>query len=275
MTAAFFIMLREGLEAALIVGILSTYVTKIGRRDALGRIWLGALAAAALSIGVGVAVLVTVGDLPEVVQATVEATAALLAVGVVTWMLFWMRRQGRALKGELEQQVSVALNRGSTTAIVGLAFIAVLREGLETSLFLLALVQSSSAALPTLIGALGGVAIAIAIGWAIFRAGLRINLRRFFTVTGVILIFVAGGLLIFAVDELIDAGLVAKTGVLFDMGGLLPVDSGLGSLLNSVFGYIPDPTLLQGTLYVLYLVPVLALFLFGDKLVRRQAPVQA
>ena len=103
---------------------------------------------------------------------------------------------------------------------------------------------------------------------------MRINLRRFFNVTGVLLIFVAAGLLIFAVDEFIEAGVIAKTGVLFDLGGLLPDDSNLGSLLHGLFGYVPDPTLLQGVLYVLYLVPVLMLFLFQDRLPRRQ-PVQA
>jgi high-affinity iron transporter len=158
---------------------------------------------------------------------------------------------------------------------VGLAFIAVLREGLETSLFLLAIVQSNSAAIPTFVGALGGLAVAVAIGWAIFKAGVRVNLRRFFTVTGVILIFVAAGLLIFAVDEFIEAGVIGKTGVLFDLGGVLPDDGWLGSLLHGLFGYVPDPTLLQGTLYVLYLVPVLALFLFQDKLLRLRQAVHA
>ena len=158
MAAAFFVMLREGLEAALIVGILSGYLGRMGRRDALGKVWLGVLAAAGLSFVAGVAVIVTVGELPEAVSATLEATAALLAVAVVTWMLFWMRRQGRAMKGELEQQVSTALRRGSTNAIVGLAFVAVLREGLETALFLLAIFQSNSGqAVPTFIGALGGL----------------------------------------------------------------------------------------------------------------------
>jgi high-affinity iron transporter len=276
MAAAFFVMLREGLEAALIVGILSGYLGRIGRRDALGRVWLGVIAAAALSFVAGVVVIVTIGELPEAVSATLEATAALLAVGVVTWMLFWMRRQGRALKGELEQQVSNAFSRGSTNAIVGLAFVAVLREGLETALFLLAIFQSNNGeAAATLVGALGGLAIAVLIGFAIFRAGVRVNLRRFFSVTGVVLIFVAAGLLIFAVDEFIDAGVIAKTGVLFDLGGLLPGDSNLGSLLHGLFGYVPDPTFLQGALYVLYLVPVLTLFLFGDRLPRRRQVVSA
>jgi high-affinity iron transporter len=276
MAAAFFVMLREGLEAALIVGILSGYLGRIGRRDALGKVWLGVVAAAGVSLAAGVIVIATIGELPEAMSATLEAIAALLAVAVVTWMLFWMRRQGRALKGELEQQVSSALTRGSTTAIVGLAFVAVVREGLETALFLLAVFQSNRAeTLPTLFGALGGLAIAVLIGFAIFRAGVRINLRRFFNVTGTILIFVAAGLLIFAVDEFIEAGVIAKTGVLFDLGGVLPDSSELGSLLHGLFGYVPDPTFLQGALYVLYIVPVLTLFLFQERLPRRRQVVQA
>ena len=145
MTAAFFITLREGLEAALIVGIIGAYLVKIGRRDAMRSVWIGVGAALAISIGVGILVWVTVGRLPLVVQESIEGLAAVLAVVVLTWMLFWMRRQGRAMKGELERDIDVALAAGSTTALVGLAFVAVLREGLETVLFLFAIASQAQA----------------------------------------------------------------------------------------------------------------------------------
>src|SRR6185295_13217891 len=132
MLATFFLMLREGLEAALIVGIVAAYLVKIGRRDALPQVAIGVGAALALSLGIGIGVTLTIQSLPLVVKETLEGVAAVLAVGVLTWMLFWMRRQGRALKGELEHGVDLALSKGSTRALVGLAFLAVIREGVET-----------------------------------------------------------------------------------------------------------------------------------------------
>src|SRR5215510_4277094 len=131
MLATFFLMLREGLEAALIVGIIAAYLVKIGRRDALPKIGVGVAAAIGLSVAIGLAITLTIERLPLTLQATLEAIAALLAVAVLTWMLFWMRRQGRALKGELEHGVDRAISQGSTTALVGLAFVAVIREGVE------------------------------------------------------------------------------------------------------------------------------------------------
>ena len=147
----------------------------------------GVALAVALSIGLGVAVVATVGRLPLQLQATLEGLAAVLAVIVVTWMLFWMRRQGRAIKGELESTVSAALAAGATSALVGIAFLAVIREGLETTLFFLAVLASQSGDVTSAVaGGLVGLGIAVAIGWAIFAMGVRVNLGRFFTVTGVI-----------------------------------------------------------------------------------------
>lgn len=266
MAAAFFLMLREGLEAALIVGIIAAYLVKIDRRDALGRVWLGVGLAVALSLGFGALIVATIGRLPLAVQETFEGVAALIAVGVLTWMLFWMRRQGRALKGELEQGVDSALGQGSMWALVGLAFVAVAREGLESVLFLFAVVSSAGETQVVLFGALVGLAVAVGIGWAIFVAGVRINLRTFFTATGTILIFVAAGLCAFAVGEFAEAGLFANTGAVYDIGAILPETSPLGSLLAGLFGYRSAPTPLEVLAYFAYLVPVLLLFLFDDRL---------
>jgi high-affinity iron transporter len=260
-TAAFFITLREGLEAALIVGIICAYLVKLDRRDALRGVWIGVAAAIVLSVAVGALVVATVGRLPLVVQETVEGLAAVFAVIVLTWMLFWMRRQGRAIKGELEHGVDLALARGSTTALAALAFMAVAREGLETVLFLYAIGSSSGPVVPTLLAAIAGLAVAVAIGWAIFAAGIRIDLRRFFTITGIVLIFVSAGLVAFAVHEFGEAGLITNSGAVIDLGDILPESSPLGAVLAGLFGYRSAPTPLEVIAYFAYLVPVLILFL--------------
>jgi high-affinity iron transporter len=260
-TAAFFISLREGLEAALIVGIIAAYLVKLGRRDALRGVWVGVGAAVTLSIVVGALVVATVGRLPLAIQESIEGVAAVFAVVVLTWMLFWMRRQGRAMKGELEHGVDMALAGGSMVALAGLAFVSVAREGLETVLFLFAIGTSSGPALPTLVAAVAGLAAAVAIGWAIFAAGIRIDLRRFFNVTGIVLIFVSAGLVAFAVHEFGEAGLIANAGTAFDLGSILPESSPIGALLAGLFGYRSTPTPLEVIGYLAYLIPVLIVFL--------------
>jgi len=261
-TAAFFIMLREGLEAALIVGIIAAYLVKIERRDALRGVAIGVAAALALSVAVGVLVAVTIERLPALIKDGIEGLTAIFAVVVLTWMLFWMRRQGRAIKGELEGGIDEALAGGSMLALAGLAFIAVAREGLETVLLLIAIGTSSGPVVPIFLAAIAGLAVAIGIGWAIFALGVRVDLRRFFTFTGVVLIFVAAGLCAFAVHEFVDAGLVPKLDPVFDLSGLLPETSPLGSLLAGLFGYRSAPSPLEIVAYLAYLIPVLTLFLW-------------
>jgi high-affinity iron transporter len=265
MAAAFFITLREGLEAALIVGIIAAYLVKIDRRDALRGVWIGVGAAVAISVVAGAIVVATVGRLPLIVQESIEGLAAVLAVVVLTWMLFWMRRQGRAMKGELEHGVDLALAGGSVLALAGLAFVSVTREGLETVLFLFAIGSSSGPAIPTLLAALAGLAVAVAVGWAIFAAGIRVDLRRFFTITGVVLIFVSAGLVAFAVHEFGEAGLIVNAGHAFDVGAVLPDSSPLGSVLAGLFGYRSAPTPLEAIAYLAYLIPVLVLFVWGGR----------
>jgi high-affinity iron transporter len=260
-TAAFFIAIREGLEAALIVGIIGAYLVKLERRDALRGVWVGVGAAITLSIVAGIAVVATVGRLPLVVQESIEGIAAVIAVVVLTWMLFWMRRQGRAMKGELEQGVDLALAGGSILALAGLAFVSVAREGLETVLFLYAIGSSSGPAVPTLLAAFAGLAVAAAIGYAIFAAGVRVDLRRFFTVTGVVLIFVSAGLVAHAIHEFGEAGLIANAGTAFSLGSVLPESSPLGAVLAGLFGYRSTPTPLEVIGYLAYLIPVLVIFL--------------
>lgn len=265
MTAAFFLMLREGLEAALIVGIIAAYLVKLGRRDALPRIWVGVAAAVALSVAVGAIVALTVGSLPVLIQETIEGLAAVLAVIVLTWMLFWMRRQGRAIKGELEHDVDVALAAGSTGALAGLAFVSVAREGLETVLFLFAIGASAGDVVGLFVASIAGLAAAVALGWAIFRLGIRIDLRKFFTITGVVLIFVSAGLVAFAIAEFTEAGLLPVTATVFSLATVLPEQSPLGSILAGLFGYRSAPTVLELIGYFAYLIPVLILFVVGPR----------
>ena len=271
MLATFFLMLREGLEAALIVGIIAAYLVKIGRRDALPKIVAGVVAAIGLSIGLGLLITLTIEKLPLVVQETLEGLAAVLAVAVLTWMLFWMRRQGRAIKGELEQGVDVALSKGSARALVVLAFLAVIREGLETVLFLIPIFSFNGTGLDVVFGGVLGLAISVAVGYAIFALGVRINLRRFFTVTGTILIFVAAGLVAFAIAEFAEAGLLSNTGTAFDLNAVLPDTGPAGSVLRGLFGYRSAPTPLEVLGYLAYLIPVLVLFIVDRPLIRRTA----
>jgi high-affinity iron transporter len=196
-----------------------------------------------------------------VAQEIFEGIAALLAVVVLTWMLFWMRRQGRAMKGELETSVAAALGRGSALALAGLAFVAVAREGLETVLFMLAIVGSSEDVVATMLGAVLGLVVAVSVGIAIFALGVRVNLRQFFTATGILLIFVAAGLLAHAVHEFTEAGWLPETAVAFDLSGVLARDGLIGSLLAGLFGYRPAPTWAELVAYFAYLIPVLVIFL--------------
>jgi high-affinity iron transporter len=271
--ATYFLMLREGLEAALIVGIVSAYLVKIGRRDALPKVALGVAVAIGLSVAIGVGVTATIQRLPLVLQETLEGLAALLAVAILTWMLFWMRRQGRALKGELEDGVDRALTTNSARALVGLAFVAVIREGVETVLFLIPILSFNGTGLDVVAGGLLGLASAVAFGWAIFIAGIRINLRRFFTITGTVLIFVSAGLVAFAIAEFGEAGLFSNSGVAFNLQQVLPDNGPIGSVLRGLFGYRAAPTPLEVLGYVAYLVPVLILFVVDRPLLRRQPAV--
>ncbi len=261
MAGAFLIALRDGLEAALIVGIICAYLVKLGRRDALPTVILGAALASLLSLTIGVVLVNTVGRLDHRLQATLEGIAAVAAVVIMTRMLFWMRRQGRAIKGELEHQVSAALALGSTRALIGLVFIAVIREGIEMTLFFLAILASQSGDVTgAVLGGTLGLAVAMGLGWAIFAAGIRINLGRFFTVTGVLLIFVSAGLVVYAVHEFTEAGYLPVMAPLFDLSGVLPQSSAIGSVLMGMFGYRASPTVIEIVAYLLYLIPVLFLY---------------
>ena len=262
MTAAFFVALREGLEIAMIVGLIVACLAQAGRRDAVRWVVLGVAIAGALVVVVGIVVFATIGRLPVVVQQVFEGLTVLVAIVASTWTLFWMRRQRRTMRGELEASVATALERGSVVALVGLAVVAVLREGLESIFLLLAILGATGDIAVGLAWALAGLGTAAAIGWAVFSIGVRIDLARFFTVTCVILIFATAGLCAYLVGGLTAAGWLSVTPVVFDVSALFPQDGPIGSTLGWLVGYRATPSFAEVAAYLAYLVPVLVIFLW-------------
>ncbi|MFF4790478.1 iron uptake transporter permease EfeU [Streptomyces sp. NPDC001276] len=261
MFSNYLIGLREGLEASLVVCILIAYLVKTGRRDALKPVWAGIGIAAAIALGFGCVLEFGSQELTFEAQEALGGTLSIVAVGLVTWMVFWMRRTARHLKSELHGKLDQALAMG-TGALVATAFLAVGREGLETALFVWASVHAASDGTPRpLIGVALGLATAVFLGWLFYRGALRINLAKFFTWTGAMLVVVAAGVLAYGVHDLQEAAWVPGLGNLaFDISGTIPPDSWYGTLLKGVFNFQPDPTILQVTVWLMYLVPTLTLF---------------
>jgi len=268
--------LREGVEAALIVGIIAGYLVKIGRADRLGVIWVGVLAAIASSAAIGAAAFVLLGGLQGDTEKLFEGFASLLAVVFLTYMVFWMRKQAVTLGAELRQGVDRAIASASIFGLAALAFTAVIREGIETALFLLAQATAASdagAGSWVAIGALAGLAVATLIGVAIFRAGVRLNLGAFFTVTGAALVVIAAGLLSYGAHELIEVGLIpAIVAPVYDLSGVLPHKEGIGQFLRAIFGYSATPELSALLLQVSYLVLGLYFYILP---VRRASALRA
>ncbi|WAZ21333.1 FTR1 family protein [Streptomyces cinnabarinus] len=262
MFANYLIGLREGLEASLVVCILVAYLVKTDRRDALKPVWIGIGVAVALALGFGCALEFGSQELTFEAQEALGGTLSVLAVALVTWMVFWMRRTARHLKAELHGKLDAALQMG-TGALVATAFLAVGREGLETALFVWTSVRAAGdGSADPAIGAGLGLATAVVLGWLFYRGALRINLAKFFTWTGGMLVVVAAGVLAYGFHDLQEADwLPGLTNKAFDITGTIPPDSWYGTLLKGVFNFQPDPTVLQVTVWLLYLVPTLALFL--------------
>ncbi|MFC7841561.1 iron uptake transporter permease EfeU [Streptomyces sp. NPDC057382] len=262
MFSNYLIGLREGLEASLVVCILIAYLVKTGRRDALKPIWAGIGVAVALALGFGCALEFGSQELTFQAQEALGGSLSILAVALVTWMVFWMRRTARHLKSELHGRLDAALAMG-TGALVATAFLAVGREGLETALFVWASVHAASDGTPKpLLGVALGLLTAVLLGWLFYRGALRIDLAKFFTYTGGMLVVVAAGVLAYGFHDLQEADfLPGLTDKAFDISGTIPPDSWYGTLLKGVFNFQPDPTTLQVAAWLLYLIPTLALFL--------------
>lgn len=272
MGATFVIALREGIEAALIVSIVLAYLKQLGASNRSRLVWWGAGLAVLLSAAVGTVVFVAGAEFEGKAEEIFEGLVTLAAVGVLTWMIFWMRRQGARIKSELQEKVDTALVAGGL-ALAGLAFFAVLREGIETALFLFAAVKGTAlegtAAAPAaqVTGAVLGLALAVILGVLLYRGGIRMNLRSFFRVTGLLLIVVAAGLFAFSLHELQEAGWLPFLEThAFDVSSSLPDDSGLGAILRGLLGYNADPTWLEVVGWAAYLVVVGGLFLRAPRM---------
>lgn len=256
MLTASLITLREGLEAALIVGIVLGYLKKIGIVGHQRTVWIGVALAIAVSVVAALALQAVGAGLEGQAEQVFEGTTMLLAAGVLTWMIFWMQAQAGRIKGHLEAEIQQAISAGTGWGLFSLAFIAVLREGLETVLFLTAALLSSTA-VETVVGGLLGLVVAIALGWLIFLGAVRLPLGSFFRVTGALLIVFAAGLMAHAAYEFAEAGIIpAVIEHLWNTKAILDDGSALGSLLRSLVGYNDDPSLIEVLAYLGYYLGV-------------------
>lgn len=276
MLPTFVIGLREGLEAALIVGIIAAFLIQRDERRALPAMWAGVGLAVALCLAFAVAVDAFGRNLTFTQREIMEATLSIVAVLGVTYMIVWMRRHSRELKGQLERETASALVSGSVGALVGLAFFAVIREGLETAVFLLAAFQNSSNPGATGTGAALGVAVAIGLGYGIYKGGVRINLSRFFRVTGFVLVIVAAGLLSYAVHDLAEAGVIdVAQGTAVNLTWLMKPGSLQEAILSGALGLRALPTHAEAVAWLAYAVPMALYVLWPQRRVQPPVRVEA
>ena len=261
MLGNFLIGLREGLEAALVVGILIAYVIKIGRRDVLPRIWTGVAIAVGLSLGIGALLTFGTYGLSFEAQEIIGGSLSIVATGFVTWMIFWMLRAARGLSKELRSEVDSHL-AGAGWGLVLVAFLSVGREGIETALIIWAAVRSTGESTIPLLAATVGIVVAVILGYLIYRGVVSINLTRFFTYTGAFLIIVAAGVLAYGVHDLQEAGVLpGLQSLAFDVSAAIPPGSWHGTLLKGIFNFSPATTWLEAIVWVAYVGVVLSFFI--------------
>ncbi|MBN9156110.1 iron uptake transporter permease EfeU [Microbacterium sp.] len=285
MFATFLIGLREGLEAALVVGILVAYLKRLDRRDVLPRLWTGVGAAVLLALAIGAVLTFGAYALTFQGQEIIGGTLSLVTVAMVTWMIFWMRKAGRTMKATLHGGVDRALEAGTVWALVLVGFVSVAREGVETTLLLWSMVQSFGDAPSAILGAALGLVVAVLAGWLLARGAVRLDLSRFFTWTGGFLVIIAAGVLAYAISDLQEAGVVpgpftsaapldASGAVLvgwaglpfgwaFDVSSAIRPDSALAVLLQATVGFMPRMSWIQVIAWALYLLVVGTLFVRG------------
>lgn len=295
MLATFLIGLREGLEAALVVGILVAYLRRLGRHDALPKLWAGVGLAIALALGIGAVLTFGAYELTFAAQELIGGGLSLLAVAMVTWMIFWMQRAGRTMKATLEGGIDRALTVGGLWALIAIGFVSVAREGIETTLLLWSMVQSFGDAPSALLGALLGLIAAVIIGWLISRGAVRLDLRRFFAWTGGFLVIVAAGVLAYSFMDLQEAGALpgpftaaapidAVTGGVavgwagfpfgwaFDVSATIAPGGPLAAILQATVGFMPAMTWLQVIAWTLYILIVGSLYIRGLRSRRPSKP---
>ncbi len=261
MLSTFIIALREGLEASLIVGILVAYLVKTGRKALLAPLWAGVALAVLVSLATGAFLTFTSTELSPRGEEFFAGTTSFLAVGFVTWMVFWMKRTARHLKGQLEGQMSTAVLAGPL-ALAAAAFFAVVREGLETSLFIYANFKTVSSTPSATVGLIFGLGLAIALGYLIYRSSIKINLSKFFNYTGIALVVVAAGVLSYGIHEYQELGwLPGADFFIWDVTSVIAKESLLGGVLAGTIGFDTTMSLLQFVLWAAYLAIVLSLYL--------------
>ncbi|VXC20480.1 iron uptake transporter permease EfeU [Pseudoclavibacter sp. 8L] len=289
MLGSLLIGLREGLEAALVVGILIAYARRIQRPDIVRRIWLGVAFAVVASLILGAVLTFGAYGLSFQAQEIIGGSLSLVAVAMVTWMVFWMLRVSKTLKHELEGQVDRHLG-GSGWGIVAVAFVSVAREGLETALFVWSTTRSGDGWVLGFLGAIVGLLLAVGLAWGLFRGVVRINLSTFFTWTGAILIVFAAGIVAYAIHDLQEAAVLpgpfiaapegasaavqawfGENAWAFRIPEVIPPDGLLGALLKGTIGFTPEMTKLEIFAYFAYLVPTAALFAVRTRSGRRQS----
>jgi len=269
----YLIGLREGLEASLVVVILIAYLVKTDRRHLLPRIWGGVAAAVVLSLAFGALLTFGPQSLTFQAQEGLGGTLSIIAVGFVTWMVFWMARHARGLSGELRGKIDTAADGGRASLVV-VAFLAVGREGLETALFLWSAAQATGDSESAgLVGGTLGLLTAVVMGYFFYKGVLKINLAKFFRYTGIILIVVAAGVLSYGVHDLQEAGILPGLyNLAFDVSNQVPESSWYGTLLKGTVNFTPNTTWLQAIAWLLYLVPTMTIFLLRTRTARPTAP---
>ena len=261
MTANYLIGLREGLEATLIVVLLMAYLVKSGRRHLIPRLWAGVGTAVAVSTGFGALLTYGPRGLTFQAQEAIGGSLSVLAVGLVTWMVFWMARTARTVGSDLRSRVDRNAD-GPAWGLAAIAAVAVGREGLETALFLWAAAQSSGSSTPPLTGALLGLGTAAVLGYLLHRGALRVNLGKFFTWSGAALLVIAGGVLAYAVHDFQEAGILPGLHSLaFDVSAAIPPSSWHGTLLKGTLNFSPATTWLEAAAWLLYVPPVVCTYL--------------
>ena len=281
--ANYLIALREGVEAALIVGVVAAYLVKVGRKNLLPKVWLGVVIAAAIPLSLGAIMTWGPYTLSFQAQEILGGTLSLVAVAMVTWMILWMSSNSRQFARKLREDTAAQLASGSDWGVVWIAFIAVAREGIETALFVWATIKSSAEnaiAAPAL-GVVTGLLVAVVIGWLIYTGAARINLSIFFNITGLLLIFVAAGIVSYGIGDLQESSVLPGWGVpIYDITAYLDgsvyswltTSSWWWTLLEAMFNVNASPTHLQLIGWVLYIVIILPLFLVRSGMVGAKHP---
>jgi high-affinity iron transporter len=259
--ATYLIGLREGLEAALIVSILVAYLVKTDRREALPFVWAGVGAAVAMSVGVAAVLNMSSSVLSDTAEELFAGIMSLLAVGLVTWMIFWMKRTSRTIASDLRSGLDRAFAMG-VGAVAAMAFVSVAREGLETAVFFFSLTGSTGTGWAPILGLVLGLATSAAAGWLLYRGAVRIDLSKFFRYTGLLLILVAAGVLAYGVHELQEVGVLpGEDNLAFDVSSAIPADSWYGSVLRGIVGFRPAMTVLEVAAWAAYVGITTWLFL--------------